>query len=224
MDTITIVLIVVIVILVFFLIRTKSASSSSSVTKATILNLNNSNSAIASTSSFITNTASTRFSYESWICVNTWNNTITKDIYYANTSSTDPIVKLSLAASSPTLTCTIKTATTTYTPIVVTKNFPIQKWVYVVISVDNTVADCYLDGKLVTSQQLPNVAYVTDAYGINFGVFDAYLTGFVRNAFPLDPQTVWAKYMSGNGISTSGSSYGVTAAITKDGSSYSTLF
>jgi hypothetical protein len=222
MDTITIVLIVVIVILVFFLIRTNKASSS--VSKATVLNLNNSNTPITSTSSFITNSSSTRFSYESWICVNTWNNTITKDIYYANTTTTDPVFKLSLAASSPTLTCTIKTATSTYTPIVVTKNFPIQKWVYVVISVDNTVVDCYLDGKLLTSQQLPNVPYVTDAYGINFGVFDAYLTGFVRNAFPLDPQTVWNKYMSGNGVSKSGSSYGVTAAITKDGSDYSTLF
>jgi len=222
MDTITIVLIVIIVVLVYFLYR--SSKSSSTVSKATVLNLNNSNSAISNTT--LTNSSSTRFSYESWVCVNTWNNTIAKTIYLGGTS-TDPVIKLSLAETSPTLTCTVKTSNTSAsktTSVVVTKNFPVQKWVYIVISVDNTVIDCYLDGKLVTSQQLPNVAYVTDSYDISFGVFDASLTGFLRNAFPLDPQTVWTKYMSGNGISSIGSSYGLTAAITKDGSSYSTLF
>jgi hypothetical protein len=106
----------------------------------------------------------------------------------------------------------------------ITNNFPIQKWVHVVISVDNTSIDWYIDGKLITSQQLPSVAYVTDSYGIGFGVFDAYLTGFVRNDYPLDPQTVWNKYMAGNGIKTAMASYSLSATIKKDGSDYSKLF
>jgi hypothetical protein len=43
-------------------------------------------------------------------------------------------------------------------PILITDNYPIQKWCYIVISVDSAFIDCYLDGKLVLSQKtyLPN--------------------------------------------------------------------
>ena len=38
--------------------------------------------------------------------------------------------------------------------IEVVNNFPLQKWVYILISYDNNICDIYLDGKMVKSVQL----------------------------------------------------------------------
>jgi hypothetical protein len=215
MDTIVIVLIVVIVLLVYFLYKASKTSSSSSTT---LYNLNNTNTAIVN--SDLTNPTSYAFSYESWIYVNTWNNTIDKVFYYASpgadTSVKNTLIKLKLDKTTPTLTCKINAAGTDSAnpPIIVTNNFPIQKWVYVVISVDSQIVDCYLDGKLIKSTKLPFLPNTSLNYDINFGTCDSYITGFKRNANAVNPQTVWSNYMSGNGYS--GNSYGMNVAITKD--------
>lgn len=217
MDTIVIVLIIVIIILVFFLYKASKKSSSSS----TLYNLNDSNSSILN--SDLTNPTSYSFSYESWIYVNTWNNTSDKVFYYASPSSstasdTNTVIKLKLDTTTPTLKCKFNSGTTSGTnpEITVTNNFPIQKWAYVVISVDSQIVDCYLDGKLIKSTKLPYLPNpnTSPSYDINFGVCDAYITGFKRNANAVNPQTVWSNYMAGNGYS--GNSYGMNVAITKD--------
>ena len=216
MDTIVIVLIIVIVLLVYFLYKASNKSSSSS----TLYNLNNSNSAIVN--SDLTNPTSYTFSYESWIYVNTWNNTNDKVFYYASPSGTtdltssNTVISLTLGKSTPTLYCKINSSASNISnpPIVVSTNFPIQKWVYVVISVDSQIVDCYLDGKLIKSTKLLALPNTSPTYDINFGTCDAYITGFKRNANAVNPQTVWSNYMSGNGYS--GNSYGMNVAITKD--------
>jgi len=114
---------------------------------------------------------------------------------------------------------------TTIQTITITNNFFIQKWVHVVISVDNTFFDCYLDGKLVVSQKLytnstnttpvltpktPGDISVPILLGQNStpfstskpsASFDAYVTKFIRWTEPVNPQTVWDTYMKGNGNS-----------------------
>jgi hypothetical protein len=40
---------------------------------------------------------------------------------------------------------------------IVTQNFPLQKWVYIITSLDNQFLDVYLDGKLVKSARLSDV-------------------------------------------------------------------
>jgi hypothetical protein len=55
---------------------------------------------------------------------------------------------------------------------------------------------------------------IPSTYTINFGNFDAYLTGFKYESKALNPQQVWTNYMTGNGYS--GGKYGVNVAITKD--------
>jgi hypothetical protein len=42
----------------------------------------------------------------------------------------------------------------THSDIVVTNNFPIQKWVHIGIVIDNKIMDVYLDGKMVKSVKL----------------------------------------------------------------------
>jgi hypothetical protein len=217
MDTIVIVLIVVIILLVYFLY----AASASKTSSKTLYNLNKSNTSIANAD--LTNPKSYRFSYESWIYVNNWNNTSEKYIYNANAGTEGTqVIKLYLDKTAPTLYCKLSGLGNTANPVIkVTENFPIQKWVYVVISVDSQIADCYLDGKLIKSTKLPYLVDVSSAYNINFGICDAYVTGFKRNAFAMNPQTAWANYMAGNGFS--GNKYGMNLTITKDNATVSQI-
>lgn len=210
MDTIVIVLIIIILILLYVLYKYSTKSTANVSSK--LYNLNNSNSTISSAD--LANPQSQRFSYSTWVYVNTWNTTMDKLIYFSGTanSTTGPIVALRLGATSPTLTAKVGNNN----PITITQNFPIQKWVHVVISVDSQIVDCYLDGKLVSSTQMISIQSIPSAYAINFGVFDAYLTGFKYKSTPLNPQQVWSEYMAGNGYT--GGKYGVNFAITKDDS------
>lgn len=92
--------------------------------------------------------------------------------------------------------------------VIISNNFPIQKWVHVLVSVDTTFVDCYLDGKLVISNPLtpdnqfaiaptavPSITYK------NINSPDIYLAKLTRWDHPLDPQFVWTEYSAGNGIS-----------------------
>lgn len=203
MDAIIIVLIIIIIVLIYFLYSsTKKASAN---TSSQLYNLNNGITAI--NSSELTNPKSQSFSYSTWIFVNTWSTTTTKMIY-----NTPNVISLALGTVSPTLT--VKIGTNANAPITITQNFPIQKWVYVVVSVDSQTVDCYLDGKLLTSTQLSILPVMSDTYAISFGTFDAYLTGFKYESKPLNPQQVWTNYMAGNGYT--GGKYGVNVALTKD--------
>ena len=109
-------------------------------------------------------------------------------------------------------------------------NFPLQKWVYIVVSVDSTVADLYIDGKLVRSQNLTNNKPPSKEASITYGSsVDAYITNFERQATAMDPSTAWSIYMKGNGgnyFSNLFSSYGMTVTVTKDQLDYNqfTLF
>lgn len=108
----------------------------------------------------------------------------------------------------------------------ITNNFPLQKWVFITISVDNAIVDMYLDGKLAKS--------ITDTTGANglrhipdgtpaitFGVINGtYMTKFSRVTSPSDPQTAWNLYMEGSGskmgLSNIANRYNVNLAILKD--------
>jgi len=200
MDVTIIVLIIIIIVLIYFLYS--SSKKASANTSSQLYNLNNGITAI--NSSELSNPKSQSFSYSMWIFVNTWSTTTIKPIYEAS-----GVMALTLGTLTPTLTAFIGND-----PITITQNFPIQKWVYIVVSVDSQTVDCYLDGKLLTSTQLRTLPVIPSTYTINFGKFDAYLTGFKYESKALNPQQVWTNYMTGNGYS--GGKYGVNVAITKD--------
>ena len=87
----------------------------------------------------------------------------------------------------------------------ISNNFPLQKWVFVTISVDNSTIDIYLDGKLIksvidvvgpgTTRHLPD-ATSSITFGVNPGT---YMAKFSRTLSPSDPQTAWSAYMAGSG-------------------------
>jgi hypothetical protein len=116
--------------------------------------------------------------------------------------------------------------------VIITDNFTLQRWVYLVISVDNLFVDLYLDGKLVKSVKMVNLPYQDNLNIVSVNISEAdakkkastvfgYLPGFMLAKFqrwetPLDPQSVWNYYMQGNGQGGSGSKYKVNLDFVKD--------
>jgi hypothetical protein len=86
-----------------------------------------------------------------WLYVQNWDPSVEKTIFYRPNN-----IKLYLDSNTPTLKCDIAMQDGSPEPtktILITNNFPLQKWVYIIVSVDNQFVDVYLDGKLVISQQ-----------------------------------------------------------------------
>jgi hypothetical protein len=184
------------------------------------------------------------YGYGIWLYVQNWDNNVQKTIFYRADN-----IKVYLDRMNPTLYCDITlNDSTSVKPsikkIEITNSFPLQKWVYIIVSVDNQFVDCYLDGKLVKSQKvltpkqpldaataplyLGNTGeYVTTGTpfkqgepGVSVGSgWSANVLLFTRWTKPVDPQTAWSWYMKGNGKSRYGSlfgSYGVNYSILKD--------
>jgi hypothetical protein len=183
----------------------------------------------------ITSPNSIRYTYSMWIYVNVWPQQKTKIFSAEGTSGSPKYTGLYLAGSTPALTCEVYTAppppaagATLGSPVTktvqITTNFPMQRWVHIVISLDGTVIDCYLDGKLVRSMDLGTATAVdtitgtgSNTYTITFGTMNAFLTSFNRKAGATDPQSVWNQYLAGNGYDSKlASSYGFKFEVNKD--------
>jgi hypothetical protein len=157
----------------------------------------------------------TRCAYGAWIYVNAWNNNSEKLLLTRGNK-----FELFLDRNTPTLKCRLNTGDAQNAETVtLTSNFPIQKWVYVIVSLDNQILDCYLDGKLVVSKQLK--ASVTNDGSLVLGkanagdIFMAKVRGW---EVPMDPQTAWSSYLDGNGMSTKTTlpNYNVQMSILED--------
>jgi hypothetical protein len=177
--------------------------------------------------------------------------TSTKDYTTSNSGAGNPnyTFVVYLEPTTPTLHCGICTAADktnvaeTSCPtgsaackstfdVKITDNFTLQRWVYLVISVDNQFVDLYLDGKLVKSVKMNNTTYQDTANvvsttitttqaktmaAVNFGCIDGViLANFQRWETPLDPQSVWNYYMRGNGQSGNLTNYNVNLDFVKN--------
>ena len=203
MDTNTIILIVAILVLLYVLYTYFTDSSSELVQTASLLTP-------VSAITTISGPTNTRYGHSVWIYVNTWDNNADKTIFSRGNN-----FKLYLDKNSPVLKLDVKMNDDTDETMIITNNFPLQKWVNITISMDNQFADAYLDGKLVRSQRffkntensgsaIPIVppGKETPLYLGNItGNFDAYATLFKRWTTPVDPETAWDIYMKGNGSS-----------------------
>jgi hypothetical protein len=216
MNYTTVILFVVIVILVYILYKYFTTSVS---TLSTSASLKVSNPTITK----LTNPTATRYAYGIWVFINTWDTTNAKTIF-----SRDQNISVYLEANTPTLHCNISlNGTQSNQDIVITTNFPIQKWTYITINVDGQFVDCYLDGKLVVSTKLSNVAKTPGdslakpvVLGNATGGFDAFVAGFQNWANPVGPQEVWNTYMAGSqsgySLSKLFGSYNVDISLLKD--------
>ena len=167
------------------------------------------------------NQNSARYAYGIWVYVNSWNSTAEKVIFKREADgASEHSLKVSLNEQTPTLKVTLYDTGAEPHEVFVTNNFPIQKWVYLVVSVDGTLVDTYLDGKLVKSHQVtPNTGSTLAVPGgilTSDSQFNAYAARFKRWTHPINPQTVYDEYMKGNGQGSMIGAYGVDVSILKD--------
>jgi len=213
MNIVVIILGIVVIILIYYLYTTYFTTSPK---LSAYVDLKVSTSPISNTS--LVKSTSTRYAYGMWVYVNSYNTPtlktlISRTIKSGQNTTTD--FSLQIKGTTPTLQYIIgpETASTQ-----VTDNFPIQKWTYVIISVDNNIVDVYLDGKLVQSRQLSYTPTVSTA-DITIGDSskpDIFLASLTRWPNPMDPQTAWNYYLQGTGVSTSSTGSNLKLSILQD--------
>jgi hypothetical protein len=145
--------------------------------------------------------------------VNTWSSNNVKTII---SRGSDFSIKLD--QTTPKLYCNFSSMTgDASSNILITNNFPIQKWTYLIVSVNSQIIDIYLDGKLVISQKLsylPKVSTNDIALGDSNSP-DIILAKLQRWPKTMDPQTAWNNYLQGNGISST-TNYNVKLSVLQD--------
>lgn len=207
MNIVTIILWIIIILLLYY-VYTKFLTSSTSLT-ASQVNLNNTNATLPFSN--FKSGYSSQYSYGVWVYVNSWNTNNVKTIFSRNGAmsiggNTYTDFTLQLDNVTPNLYCYLGLqGSSTPQKILVTPNFPIQAWTYVVISVDNQIVDAYINGKFVLSSKMPKMPVVStsDIAMGDAGLPDIFLMGLTRWDYPMDPQTVWTTYLKGNGQSSS---------------------
>lgn len=176
------------------------------------------------------NPSSYQYSVGTWVYVNSWNNNNFKPLITIPNQ-----FSLYLDQTTPTLYFDVaqncggsKTVEPT-PPITVTTDFPLQRWTYVTVVVDNYFVDMYLDGKLVQSVKLNCMqAIPTGSVAIHMGgspaiTNDIMMSKVYRWSYTLAPRDVWNNYISGNGVSNSFSTYGMAIDILKNNTTQSSF-
>jgi hypothetical protein len=210
MNYLIIILGIVIIVILYYLI--KYFFTKQPLVKE--VHLSNNPSDISSNA--IKNPNSILYSFGCWVYVNNFSNA---RLFSYTESNDNSLFSLQLGgfngrySNKPTLRAIIKGKNASNSnpepvEVVISNNFPIQKWVHVLVSIDTTYIDSYLDGKLVISKPLVNqitnspttTPYLTFSPPRGFSQSpDIYLTKVTRWDRPLDPQSVWSEYSSGNG-------------------------
>jgi hypothetical protein len=154
--------------------------------------------------SSLTKPQNSKFSYEFWMYVYGTKENATGSggnyIFYRNASAASGSPKnigIKLNSTIPSLTLQY-TKSGASVDVVITDNLPLQSWVHVIVSVDNSYIDIYMNGKLVKSIK-DTIATPSADESIQFESSKTYLAKFERTASPTDPQTAWNHYLEGNG-------------------------
>jgi len=165
---------------------------------------------------------SNSFAYGIWVYLGTWDNSVNKKIITMKSDSKGNNLIVSLDKTDPVLHVSFGDNTTG--EITIMNNFPIQKWVYIIVSVDNQYLDIYIDGKLIKSIQTNSVIMKQDTTGLNVSsgpINNTFITYFnVWTSTAVDPGTAWKYYLKGNGMSNF--AYGADLQILQNNSVQST--
>ena len=163
-----------------------------------------------------------RFCFSVWAYVESFTDAPMTLVEVDTSTTPTPFFKLDVSGG-PTLKYTVLTDGDGPVEKEIMPNFPLQKWVCIMVSFDNKVVDLYIDGKLVRSQQLDNSPTATNKDHVIKFPKDSnnkgYLAKFERLTSPMDPATAWNKYMEGNGgnyFSRLLSQYGASLTLKKD--------
>jgi len=152
----------------------------------------------------------------------------------SNPSSETPLFKRTNASDSTKSNFTVNLRNTTLTikagnesvtsslVMTVSDQFPMQKWVYLVINVFSTgTVEAYMNGRLVKTVSVKSMDIKPSSIApltVGSTALNGYVTKFTRLPDTLDAQTVQNNYYAGNGISNVFSSlvpYGMNLTISK---------
>ena len=106
-------------------------------------------------------------------------------------------------------------------------NVPIQKWVYLVVSVYGRSMDIYIDGKLVRTCLLPGVASVNNSsnvYVTPMGGFEGWTSKFQYFPNSINPQEAWNIYTQGySNMSSMFNAYQIQLSLVENGETQSSI-
>lgn len=207
-------IIAIIVVIVIYLLYTYFTSKSVNLTELQSGKIQKKIKA----SSLPTSSGSSSYAYSVWFYVNEWSYRMTehKVLLTRGTKAQSPdlmpignpritlapyennlIIDIDSYAGNPT------TEQSTPAPCIV-RNFPLQKWVNLIISLNGRTLDVYIDGKLVRTcilQGVPKVDHAADIYVTPGGGFSGWTSNFHYMAYPLNPQEAYNIYKKGPGTS-----------------------
>lgn len=198
MNALAIVFGVIIIVLLYLLyVYVFAAGAGNTLQQGTIYLGSNS---VTVPTANISKLSSVSFNVSMWVYVNSWSNVSTSILSFSDAKT---YFNVTLDGATPTLSCSVNTGKSSPETVIITKNFPIQKWCYVVVNVDQQYVDCYLDGKLTMSQQLsapfapPSSTNTSATIKMGgSGNKDIYLSKVVRSPSTVNPQMVWTEYVS----------------------------
>ena len=158
----------------------------------------------------IKNPYSTNYTIAAWVYITNYTANIGQFLKYGDKRTpSDVIFALNMDTTRPRLFCQVLT-TNGIQKVDLTGEmdaFPIQKWVYVVVSVSNFI-ECYLNGQFVNAVQINNQGApatiiappdVASGATFSFGKCPIVLTGVSRWDTPLNSGDVYNNYSKGNG-------------------------
>lgn len=145
MSAVAIILGIVIIILIYVLFKYFTSTATTLQSSLTDLKI------VQPAITKITNPTNTQYAYGLWVYVNNWDQNKNKVFF-----SQGGVLSAYLLKDKPALCIDVTMSDTTTMSTIITQNFPLQKWVYIIVSLDNQFLDVYLDGKLVKSSRLSN--------------------------------------------------------------------
>lgn len=165
---------------------------------------------------------SAKYSYEMWLYVYKAESGEDKYII-SRAGNTGKNIGIKLKSGQPKLLLEYLSSSGSKT-VTITDNLPLQTWVHLIVSVDGSFVDVYMNGKLVKSFQDATIAAPLEGSDIVYGIVNCYLAKLTRTTKATDPQTAWDKYMAGNGENPFAkfmSSFGLTMTLQKNNQDYS---
>ena len=171
-------------------------------------------------STLSSNSASNNYAYSLWFYVDNWQYKLTDQKILLSRSSknlsnvNNPLITLAPYENNINISITTysnpdknKNDITisdipTMSPSCMVSNFPLQKWVNLILSLNGRTADIYLDGKLVRTCVLPGVPKIDSGADIHItpdGGFSGWTANFHYWDKPLNPQEAYNIYKKGYG-------------------------
>lgn len=205
---ILLILLALVVIYVIYLVFFKDSN------KTTLVSTHNAKESAIIPANKLPNSNSNNFTYSCWIYINDWNYHFgeKKVVFGRLDQNRDPCPSVVLGANQNNLDITLSVyPDTSETQEIVmpaqvhtcqVQNIPIQKWVCIILTVNNRALDIYLDGKLVRTCMLPGVPRVapsSDVYLTPNGGFDGYVKDFEYHSYAVNPSQAYNIYKDGLG-------------------------